>query len=243
MTLAVAALLSAAGLLAVPAVSAEARLRKWLLPRSTDEPAARRRFAPNVGARSVLPLVTGICASVGGALFGWSAAAVLVALGGGWWYWAGRGTRGETSEPLRLAAGWDLLATGLRAGMPLPVVVRAVAAELPAEPADALRQVADSLALGADPVAAWEPALRHTDTAGLAHAARRTARTGSGLAAVVEDIASRARSSTAEQAQARAQRAAVWVAAPLGLCFLPAFLCLGVLPVVVGMVHEISNAW
>ena len=31
------------------------------------------------------------------------------------------------------------------------------------------------------------------------------------------------------------ERAAVLVAGPLGLCFLPAFVCLGVLPVVVGL--------
>jgi pilus assembly protein TadC len=36
-------------------------------------------------------------------------------------------------------------------------------------------------------------------------------------------------------ATARAERAAVMVAGPLGLCFLPAFVCLGVLPVVVGL--------
>ena len=31
------------------------------------------------------------------------------------------------------------------------------------------------------------------------------------------------------------ERASVLVAGPLGLCFLPAFVCLGVLPVVVGL--------
>jgi pilus assembly protein TadC len=34
-------------------------------------------------------------------------------------------------------------------------------------------------------------------------------------------------------------RAAVWVLAPLGLCFLPAFLCLGVLPLVLGIADNV----
>jgi hypothetical protein len=42
------------------------------------------------------------------------------------------------------------------------------------------------------------------------------------------------RSDTAER-RGRAQRAAVWVVLPLGLCFLPAFLLLTVPPVVVAL--------
>ena len=35
------------------------------------------------------------------------------------------------------------------------------------------------------------------------------------------------------------QRAGVWVLAPLGLCFLPAFLCLGVAPLVLGIAADV----
>ncbi len=155
----------------------------------------------------------------------------------------GRSSGEKPTDPLRLAAGWDLLAAGLRAGLPVPVTVRAVAAEFTGTAGSALLEVADRLLLGSDPVSAWEPALSHPDTAELARAARRTARTGSGLAAVADDVAAGKRASVGQSAQARVQRAAVWVAAPLGLCFLPAFLCLGVLPVVVGMVEQMRVAW
>ncbi|MDQ3055153.1 MAG: type II secretion system protein F, partial [Actinomycetota bacterium] len=37
----------------------------------------------------------------------------------------------------------------------------------------------------------------------------------------------------------RAQRAGVALMAPLGLCFLPAFVCLGVVPVVVGIASRV----
>ena len=34
-------------------------------------------------------------------------------------------------------------------------------------------------------------------------------------------------------------RAGVWVLAPLGLCFLPAFLLAGVVPVVIAVLHGV----
>nr|WP_281377554.1 type II secretion system F family protein [Saccharopolyspora hordei] len=148
--------------------------------------------------------------------------------------------RRERTDPLVLAAGWDLLAAGMRAGLPVPVVVQAVAEELAGAARRTLREVADHLALGSDAVTSWEPALSNPDTAELARAARRTARTGQGLAEVASELAERARSTVAEQAEARAQRIAVWMAGPLGLCFLPAFLCLGVAPVVLGALQRLT---
>jgi Flp pilus assembly protein TadB len=156
-------------------------------------------------------------------------------------HWRSRTER--RADPLLLAAGWDLLAAGMRSGLTLPVVLRAVAAELDGQPHQALREVADHLALGSDPIASWEPALAHPDTAELARAARRTARTGSALAETAADLAERCRGRATQHAEARAQRGAVWISAPLGLCFLPAFLCLGVLPIVLGMLHELPMNW
>ncbi|MDI2032808.1 type II secretion system F family protein [Saccharopolyspora sp. TS4A08] len=150
-----------------------------------------------------------------------------------------RPRRADRADPLVLAAGWDLLAAGMRAGLPVPVIVRAVAVEVGGTARRALDEVADHLALGSDAATAWEPALRDPGTAELARAARRTARTGSALADVAAELAERARSRGSELAEVRAQRGAVWISAPLGLCFLPAFLCLGVLPVVLGMFEEL----
>lgn len=254
----------------VPAGSARTRLAgcrgspRDVEQRSTGRARARDRLGPGSPQRlrvlvrrwresdgdsgsSVLLLSFGAAALAGVALIavsGWFVALAGAAVTGPVAHRVLR-TRstGRASDPLHVAAGWDLLAAGLRAGLPVPVAVRAVAAELTGSAAASLLQVADQLVLGADPVSAWEPALRDPDTAELARAARRTARTGSGLAGVADDIATRHRSSIGQRAQARAQRAAVWVAAPLGLCFLPAFLCLGVLPVVVGMVEQMRSSW
>jgi Flp pilus assembly protein TadB len=225
--------LAALALLLVPPNSARARLRA-LGPRAPK----RSRRSPSIVAWS-LPMAVG---AVAVQLFG-PVAGIPIGLATAFAarHWSARARRRrDRTDPLALAAGWDLLAAGMRAGLPVPVIVRAVADELSGDAHRTLREVADHLALGSDASAGWEPALRNPDTAELARAARRTARTGSALADVAAEIATDARATVAEQAQARAQRAAVWISAPLGLCFLPAFLCLGVLPVVVGMMHRLA---
>lgn len=136
--------------------------------------------------------------------------------------------------PFERAAAWDLLAACLRAGLPVPTAIQAVAVE-------ELGQVAELLRLGADPVTAWAPALDRPETAALARAARRTARSGAALARQAAELAERTRAEATNEAEAKAQKAAVAVAAPLALCFLPAFLCLGVVPVVLGLAGRFLN--
>jgi len=150
--------------------------------------------------------------------------------------------RAAPVDSLQLAAGWDLLAACLTAGLPVPVAIRAVADELPGC-RSALIQTAELIALGAEADTAWQPALDLVATAPLARAARRTARSGAALAAVAGDLATDVRSAAGDLAEARAQRAAVHIAAPLGLCFLPAFLCLGVIPVIAGLAARLTTGW
>lgn len=145
------------------------------------------------------------------------------------WPWS-KPARGD---PLRTAAMLDLLAACLRCGLPVAEAVRAVAEDTAA--GDALRATADLLELGADPVLAWEPVVCCEGLAELARAARRTARSGTALAEAAADLAARLRAAVSDEAEARAQRVGVLITGPLGLCFLPAFFCLGVAPVVAGL--------
>lgn len=142
--------------------------------------------------------------------------------------------RPHEDGPFERAAAWDLLAACLQSGLPVPTAIQAVRIT-------ELGQVAELLRLGADPVTAWAPALAQPATAELARAARRTARSGAALARQAAELAQRTRADAVDLAEARAQKAAVVVAAPLGLCFLPAFLCLGVVPVVLGLASQIFN--
>lgn len=146
-------------------------------------------------------------------------------------------------EPLALAAAWDLLAACLRAGMAVPLAVRAVAEGLDGPAGPALRRVAELLALGADPEQAWQPALDTVPTIRLARVARRSGRSGTALAESLSRLAVAERAEVREQSEARAQRAGVLIAGPLGLCFLPAFLAIGVIPVVLGLAAGLVQQW
>lgn len=150
------------------------------------------------------------------------------------------GRRRPRADSPRLAATWDLLAACLRAGLPVPTAIGAVAAGLSGPEGEALRAVAGLLALGAGPAEAWAPARECPATAPFARAAQRTARSGTALAEAAVELAEEVRSSWANRAEAQGQRAAVLIAGPLGLCFLPAFLCVGVVPVVLGLVARLS---
>jgi Flp pilus assembly protein TadB len=151
--------------------------------------------------------------------------------------------RAPAVDPLVLAGGWDLLAACLRAGLPVPPAVRAVAAGLPGPAGSALRRTAELLALGAAPEQAWQPTLDCPDTARLATVARRSGRSGTALAASLTTLAEEERAGARELAEARAQRAGVLITGPLGLCFLPAFLVIGVVPVVIGLASRLVSQW
>jgi pilus assembly protein TadC len=161
-------------------------------------------------------------------------------------HWASRWLRRGADTgggSLALAGAWELLAACLRAGMPVPVAVRAVAEGLGVAAGPALRRTAELLALGADPPQAWQPALECTATARLARAARRSGRSGTALAESLTRLAAEVRAGAREQSEARAQRAGVLIAAPLGLCFLPAFLAIGVVPVLIGLAASLMGQW
>ena len=64
----------------------------------------------------------------------------------------------------------------------------------------------------------------------------RAAEGGAPVAAAIARLAEQAREVARASGQAAAERAGVLAVAPLGLCFLPAFVLLGVVPVVAGLV-------
>ncbi|GAA1599388.1 type II secretion system F family protein [Nocardia ninae] len=149
-------------------------------------------------------------------------------------------------DPLATASVFDLLAACLRAGLPMAGAARAVAPGAPEPLGEALRRAADLLALGADPATAWERAAAdETGRAGaeevesLARMARRSARSGASLAVAVGELAEQRRSAVEDAAAAKAERAGVLIGGPLGLCFLPAFVCLGIVPVVIGLAGRV----
>jgi pilus assembly protein TadC len=147
---------------------------------------------------------------------------------------------GDAAE---LAGRWELLAVCLEAGLPVAAALSATAAPLTGATGTLLRRVTGLLELGADPDDAWQVAADSPALATFARAAGRSAGTGAALAQVARVEGARIRAELIDTAQERAQRAAVHITGPLGLCFLPAFLVLGIAPVVVGLAGEVLARW
>ena len=155
----------------------------------------------------------------------------------------------RTADRHLLAVHADLLAACLDAGMPIGAALLAVnstrrpeialRAHDPPDPLALLDGVAALLMLGADPTKAWATVAHHGELAALAAAAGRSAAGGTTLADAVRQHALALRAAVADDAERSAGRAGVAMTAPLGLCFLPAFLCLGLAPVVVGLLSTL----
>lgn len=190
-------------------------------------PLRRHRLLLAAGAGSV-PLFL-----LGGVL------GVLVAVPTtGWAWWlvghleppSVRRRREEVARDLPHAI--DLLAVVLASGASTSHALRAVAAALEPPLASELTAVERGLALGRDPVRVWRDAAARTGMRSLARAMLRALDTGASVADALHRLAAELQAERRLDDEARARSVGVRVAAPLGLCLLPAFVLVGVVPLV-----------
>jgi len=194
--------------------------------------------------RRVVPIAVLIGAGIAVTVGGWAGAAVgvvvAVVLVRGLPRWLSERVTVEqrrAASVLPLAA--DLMAATLRSGAPPEHAARTVGEAMGGPVGVRLVRVANAMRLGAPAVQAWE---HLTDVPGgerLARAATRSADSGAALAAALDRLAGELRAARAAAADAAARRAAVLVMLPLGLCFLPAFLLTGVVPVVISLLSGV----
>ncbi|MFC9506022.1 type II secretion system F family protein [Streptomyces sp. NPDC057002] len=219
------------------------RIRRRLAELSPREATAPvRRLALRRTARTWLPPTGVACA--GWALVG-GLVGVAVGLAGAvvMWRWrlrqevVGTDARApdlaEAARQLPLAA--DLLAACIAAGASPVIAAQAVGEALGGPVGDALARGAAEVRLGGEPGAAWRRLAAVPGAEGLARLLERAGVSGLPAAAPVARLAAEARADWGRAATARARRAGVMVSAPVGLCFLPAFIAVGVLPVVIGL--------
>jgi len=146
----------------------------------------------------------------------------------------------EVARDLPLAL--DLLAACLVGGALTSDALIAVAAALPGPCGDRLATVAARLALGSAAADAWLSLGQDRGPAGAAaRAMSRAAVGGAPVAAAVQRVADDARRDARAAAERGARRAGVLVVGPLGLCFLPAFLLIGVVPAVIGLAGPVLS--
>jgi pilus assembly protein TadC len=150
---------------------------------------------------------------------------------------AGDGQAARSALVRELPAACDLLGVCLTAGVPVAGAMAAVGEAAPAPLGPELRGVAALYRMGADPRQAWAGV--PSELAGLGRVLVRAGESGSTAAPALRALAAESRAAARAATEAAVRRAGVWVLAPLGLCFLPAFVCLGVVPLILGIAGDV----
>ncbi|WP_433418871.1 type II secretion system F family protein [Microtetraspora malaysiensis] len=167
----------------------------------------------------------------------------VLAAGGAWVIARRRESADVRRRRERMAADLpfavDLMVACLRAGQPVIGAVDAVAEALGGPLGERLSWVAGQMRLGAEPGAAWGALAQDPSLAPLARAMIRAVRRGAPVAEVLTRLADDARQAARASSSAAARKAGVQAVAPLGLCFLPAFVLLGIIPVVAGLAVQV----
>ncbi|HEY3001739.1 MAG TPA: type II secretion system F family protein [Kribbellaceae bacterium] len=141
-----------------------------------------------------------------------------------------RRERVEADLPLAV----ELLAACLRAGRPPGEAVALVASAVGGPLGAMLDEIAGRLVLGADPAYAWAVLAGEPACAPLSRAVVRSAASGGPLARTLEQLATDVWRLRQWAADERARTVETKAVVPLGLCFLPAFVLIGIAPTIAG---------
>lgn len=132
-----------------------------------------------------------------------------------------------------------LLAGAIEAGASTLDALEIVAIAIGGPVAPHLTRAAARLRLGADPARVWADIDPGSGLAPLARTVSRAQASGAPLADALGRLGLDLQERRRHDIDRRARAVGVRAAAPLGLCFLPAFLLIGVVPVVIGMAQQI----
>jgi pilus assembly protein TadC len=148
--------------------------------------------------------------------------------------------RGRTAVPADdLGLAIDVLAACLEAGTGAPAALEAAALAAAPARAAALRSAAAALGRGGGRDA-WKSCLADPDLAPAARICARSERTGAAAAADLRQLAATHRSAVRAARRRAGERASVWVVLPLGLCFLPAFVLVALVPLVATLLPPLT---
>ncbi len=128
-----------------------------------------------------------------------------------------------------------LLAAALRAGVAPAEAARLVCRALPGPATARLHRTVARLELGADPGEVWSHLAREPGLAPLGRALSRSHATGASVVTAVERLSDQLAREARGDVEDRARAVGVKAAVPLGLCLLPAFLLIGIVPLVAGL--------
>ena len=192
----------------------------------------------SIGRRVVAGAVGGLAVAM--LLGGWWGVVVGVAVGIATVRWYDRFATARRSPDDRRAAAdlpfaCDLLAAVLKAGTPPDLAARCVGRALGGPLGARLDRVHRALRLGSPADEAWSYLGDIDGAARLVSAAVRSQHSGAAFAGSLHRVAEDLRHDRLAATEAAARRAGVLIVLPLGLCFLPAFVLAGLVPVVVAV--------
>ncbi len=165
-----------------------------------------------------------------------SAGAVFVALGR-----FERASVKARRERLRdqLPDACDLLSEALSAGVPMHRAVQLVAGLSPPETAEVLDGVIAQVDVGVSMRSAWQLLGDDPVWGRVAQAVARTIMTGAGLGEIVSQLGEEQRAQRQQTRIERARATGVRAVLPVTVCFLPAFLLVGVVPTLASTLQKL----
>ncbi len=190
-------------------------------------PMDRFRTLIAVGAGGLPVLV------LGGAVGAAAGAVVVVVV---WRVLGSRETARERRRREEVAAALphvvDLVAVALAGGASPAAAVTSVAAAVDGAVREELLSVQRGLAVGTDPGRVWRELARRPGMGPLGRAMTRAVEAGSSVSEALHRLAEDLHRTARAEAESRARAVGVRAAVPLGLCLLPAFVLVGVVPLV-----------
>jgi pilus assembly protein TadC len=216
-------------------------------PPGRPRPAGAGVAAARRATRLRPPVLTGALAGLGTTLFVGGApglvAGAAVGLAVGSWVSrmeprAVRRHREAVDDALPLAV--DLLASCLAVGQAPGSALDEVARVLAPPLRDELAEISARLRLGADPVEVWREVAAHPQLGGWGRVVLRAVDSGASVADAMAAHADDLRVTARSRTEARARAVGVRAALPLGVCLMPAFVLLGVVPLVAGSVSVVT---
>ncbi len=143
------------------------------------------------------------------------------------------------AERSQLADALEFLAVCLDAGAPVRSALHTVVTVSPRETAAVLRRVLTHLDLGRSAEEAWAELRDHPVWTLPARDMVRSARSGTSLADTLRLHADDARVAHRDASMKRARTVGVRSVVPLMACFLPAFVLIGVVPIIAGLLGNL----
>lgn len=200
--------------------------------------ARGRKGAVPLSARTLVGLSLGtvLFALLAAPLGAWALAIVplVVVFGGGQLRFA---RKSISAAEVELAGTVELLAVCLAAGSPMRHALEVVGGVSGPVTTKILARVSGQLAMGLPEQQAWQDLLEDDVWGQVARDVARSATSGTSLVEVLQVHADEARLVAEEKAQERARTAGVRSVVPLMVCFLPAFVLVGVVPIIAGLLE------